>query len=83
LTKSTGVEKVNYLIHVSARVSPVLLLSQWIGFNCTLGMKKMRYIFDTPEMPKICIIREKKGRKSSKIGNNNHVSHQYGKKNLL
>jgi len=45
-------------------------------------LNKMRYIFDTPEMPEIDIIGQKKGRKSLKV-NNNNVSHQYGKKNIF
>jgi len=44
----------------------------------SLGMQKMRYIFDTPKMPKIGKMREKKGQKS-----NQNVSHRYGKKIIL
>ena len=40
----------------------------------------MRYIFDTPFIPEIAKIREKKGQKSSKISSN--VSHQHGKKSI-
>ena len=41
----------------------------------------MRYIFDTHKIPDNSIIREGKGRKSSKISQN--VSHQYGKKSIF
>jgi len=41
-------------------------------------MQTMRYIFDTPKMPKIGKMREKKGQKS-----NQNVSHRYGKKIIL
>ena len=48
--------------------------------HITTDMKKMRYIFDTPKMPEIGIILEKKDQKLSKIRHN--VSHQYGKKSI-